>query len=116
MIYSYYKNDKLFENNNIKIDKNNLDTGDILQELTNWNYKDGYLLYLFIPLDFLHNLFIIKFKNKHYILHYTMNCGYPPNILSFQTKHVEVCLLDDYLRDNYSSTKYYRVLKKKKTN
>ena len=112
MIYFYNKDDKLFENNNVKFNKSDFHTGDILQELTNWNYKHGLIL-KFLQLEFLHNVFIIEFKNKHYILHYNINYGYPQNILYFQTKYLEICLLDDYLKDNYSSTKYYRVLKKK---
>ena len=115
MIYFYYKNNNIYEQSSVNYKNINFETGDILQEVSNWNYNFGFLLYLF-PLDFLHNIFIIKFKNKNYVLHYTMdNCGYPKNILTFNTKHLEIFLLDDYLRDNYHATKYYRIFKPKKS-
>jgi len=115
MIYFYYKNNNIYEKSSINYNNIKFETGDILQEVSNWNYNFGILLYLF-PLDFLHNIFVIKFKNKNYVLHYTMsNCGYPKNILTFNSKHLEIFLLDDYLRDNYHATKYYRIFKPKKS-
>jgi hypothetical protein len=114
MIYFYYKNNNIYEKSSINYNNIDFKTGDILQEVSNWNYNYGYLLYLF-PLDFLHNIFIIKFKNKNYALHFTNNnFGYPKNILSFNSKHIEIFLLDDYLTDNYDSVKYYRIFKPKK--
>jgi hypothetical protein len=115
MIYFYYKNNNLYEDSSVNYNNINFNSGDILQEVSNWNYNYGFLLYFF-PLDFLHNLFVIKFKNKDYILHYTNgNNGYPENILSFNdTNYVEIFLLNDYLIDNYHATKYYRLFKTKK--
>jgi hypothetical protein len=114
MIYFYNKNYNFYDETSINYNNINFETGDILQEVSNWNYSYGFLLYLF-PLDFLHNIFIIKFKNKNYILHYTNdNFGYPKNILSFDSKHMEIFLLEDYLINNHHSTKYYRFFKSKK--
>jgi hypothetical protein len=110
MIYFYNKNNLKYEESSVKY--SNFNSGDILQEASNWNYNYGILLYLF-PLKFLHNLFIIKFKNRDYVLHYTLfNCGYPKHILSFEgTGHIEMFPLQEYLRDNIHATKYYRVFK-----
>jgi hypothetical protein len=115
MIYFYNKNDKLHEDISINYNDINFETGDIIQEVFNWNYECVYLLHLF-PFDYLHNAFIIKFKNKNYILHYTNNnCGYPINMLSFnETKHIEICLLNEYFKDNYHSTKCYKLFKPNK--
>ena len=114
MIYFYYKN-KTFEYDSVNYDNIKFETGDIMQEVCNWNYNYGILLYLF-PLDYLHNSFIIKFNNKNYILHYTNgNNGYPQNILSIKkTNYIELYLLDDYIKDNYHATKYYRLFKSNK--
>jgi len=118
IIYLYHFNKKLYEKKYKKksIDYNEIkfNTGDILQETTNWNYYN-ILLYLF-PLKFLHNLMVINFKNKNYVLHFTLRtCGYPQNILHFNdTENIEIFLLDDYLKYNYKSVKYYRLFKTKK--
>jgi len=113
MVYLYYKNKNLYKNESINYDKINFNTGDIMQEVTNWNYHNLFLC--LFPLKFLHNLMVIKYKNKNYILHYTVdNPGYPENMLTFNTKHIEMFLLDDYLKDNYYSVKYYRLFKTKK--
>lgn len=117
MIYFYnkYKNNNIYEESSINYNDIDFETGDILQEYPNWTSNYGFFLYLY-QLDFFHNIFIIKFKNKNYVLHYTItNFGYPENILSFNnTKYIEIFLLEDYLRDNYYSTKYYRVFKTNK--
>jgi hypothetical protein len=114
MIYLYnkYHNKNVsYENNSLNFDDIEFETGDILQETTNWNYKYGILLYLF-PLDFLHNIFIIKFKNKIYGFHLVnKNFGYPNNVITFNTKHLEIFLLNDYIKSNYNKIKYYRILK-----
>jgi hypothetical protein len=53
------------------------------------------------------------FNNKNYILHfYSESPGYPENYLTFNnSKLIEVCRLEDYLKDNYFCTKYYRLFK-----
>jgi len=118
MIYLYYKNNRLYEKlyKNKSIDYNEIkfNTGDIIQEITNWNYYNIFLC--FFPLKFLHNLMVIKFKSKYYALHYFgINSKYPSNILKINgAKYIEIFLLDDYLKDNYSSVKYYRLFKTKK--
>lgn len=118
MIYFYNKNNKktydeyeeiVEYSENIK-----LNTGDILQEETNWNYNYGVLLYIF-PIKFLHNIIVINFKNKKYGLHYiNKKFGYPENILEFDSKHIELIPLDSYLKDNYHAVKNYRLFKIKK--
>jgi hypothetical protein len=121
MLYLYYNKNKLYENYevNSKNYKNiDFETGDILQEATNWNYKYGILLYIF-PLNFLHNIIVIKFKNKNYGLHFTNNnFGYPNNILSFckenmnkNGRHIEIFLLDEYINNRYNPVTYYRIFK-----
>ena len=110
MIYFYYKNHNKYEDESIDINNINFNTGDILQESSNWNYNYGLLLY-FSKMNFFHNLFIIKFNNKNYVLHFTRaNPGYPENFLNIG-KHIEIFRLEDYLKDNYRSSKYYRVFK-----
>ena len=112
-IYFYYKSKKLYKDISIEYNDIEFNTGDILQEATNWDYYNIYLF--FLPLKFLHNSIIIKFKNRNFMLHYTHDAGYPANILKFNdTKLIEICLLDDYLKDNYNSVKYYRLFKTKK--
>ena len=120
LIYSKNKNyiNKYKINNEIKkIDKKyyeNLKTGDILQSPFFWNSDMAWLLYI-IPIDYLHNIFVINFKNKKYGLHYINNTfGYPENILSFNNKHIEIFYLDDYFFENYESSKYYRIFQVKK--
>ena len=115
MIYFYYKNNNLYEKSSINYNNVKFETGDILQEVSRWNSKFGIIIYLF-KLDFVHNTFIINFKNKNYVLNYMMNnFGYPKNILSFNSNHLEIFLLDDYLKDNYHAIKYYRIFKPKKS-
>jgi len=47
-------------------------------------------------------------------MHFTLrNFGYPDNVLSFNSKYLEIFLLDDYFIDNYHSKKYYRIFKPK---
>jgi len=118
MIYFYSKNNKKNYDEYEKIVEYNenikLNTGDILQEETNWNYNYGVLLYIF-PIKFLHNIIVINFKNKKYGLHYiNKKFGYPENILEFDSKHVELIPLDSYLKDNYHAVKNYRLFKIKK--
>jgi hypothetical protein len=109
MIYLYNKNNDKIENESIDINNINFESGDILQELANWNFNYGFFIYLF-NIEFFHNLFIIKFNNKNYAMHYTLiNYGYPENYLSIG-KHLEIFKLEDYLKDNYNSVKNYRVL------
>ena len=112
MAYYYHKNNNKYENNSINVNNIDFNTGDILQESSNWNYNYGFLLYL-SKLDFIHNLFIFKFNNKNYILHFYLGSpGYPENYLTFNgTKYLEICRLEDYLKDNYFCTKYYRLFK-----
>jgi hypothetical protein len=112
MIYLYNKNNDKIVNESININNINFKSGDILQELKNWNFNYGFLLVLF-NMKFFHNLFIIKFNNKNYVIHYTpLNYGYPENYLSIG-KHIEIFKLKDYLKDNYNSVKFYRVLQYK---
>ena len=118
MIYFYNKNNKILYDEYEKIVEYNenikLNSGDILQEETNWNYNYGILLYIF-PIKFLHNIIVINFKNKKYGLHYiNKKFGYPENILEFESKHIELIPLDSYLKDNYYSVKNYRLFKIKK--
>ena len=118
MIYFYNKNNKILYDEYEKIVEYNenikLNSGDILQEETNWNYNYGILLYIF-PIKFLHNIIVINFKNKKYGLHYiNKKFGYPENILEFEYKHIELIPLDSYLKDNYYSVKNYRLFKIKK--
>jgi hypothetical protein len=111
-IYLYYKNENIYENSTISHKMVNFQTGDILQEVTNWNYNYYYMLFLlFISnIDFLHNIFVIKFNNKIYGLHYTKhNYEYPENCMNFNNKHIELFNLNDYFNDNSYATKYYRV-------
>lgn len=113
MVYLYYNDRYLYKNESINYNKINFNTGDIIQEARNWNYH--HLLLYFFPIKFLHNLMVIKYKNKNYLIHYTANNpGYPKNMLTFNTQHIEMFLLDDYLKDNYYSVKYYRLFKTKK--
>lgn len=107
----YYHNVYLVEQmNTLKHNNIQFNTGDILQEVINWNNGGGFLYYI-VPLKFFHNLFIFKFNNKDYVLHYrSESCGYPYNILTLG-KHIEICMLEDYLRDNYHATRYYRLFK-----
>jgi hypothetical protein len=114
MIYFYYKNNNIYEDECINVDNIYFNTGDILQEVSNWNYPHGYLLYL-SQFDFLHNIFVFKFNNTDYILHYVQDStSYPENILLFKNKHLEVGRLKDYLKDNKFCTKYYRLFKNNK--
>lgn len=112
MIYlydKYYKNNHDHDHNHVKLNNIKFQTGDILQEVSNWNYIYGFLIY-FSNLDFFHNLIVIKFKNKDYFLNYTGgNFGYPGNILSFKSPYIEIFPLDSYFMDNYHATKYYRL-------
>lgn len=115
MLYLYYKNKNKYEDNSISynIDNLNLDTGDILQESTNWDNKNGFLTYL-SGINFLHNILIIKFNNTLYGLHFLdTNFGFPKNILKFESKYIEIFPLKNYLIDNYYSVKYYRLFKLK---
>ena len=109
----HYKNINKFDNHFVKKDLNNLDfqTGDILQETVNWDNSTGLLTYL-IGNDFLHNIFILKFNNNFYGLHFIKsNFGYPEKYLSFDSKHIEIFPLIDYLKENDYSVKYYRLFK-----
>lgn len=114
MIFTYYnnhKNDDIYDKSSINYKNINFETGDILQEVFGWNDNNRLFGYLF-KVEFSHCLFIIKFKNKNYLMHYTArNFGYPKNILSFDSKYLEIFLLDDYFIDNYHSKKYYRIFK-----
>lgn len=111
MIYFYYKNNNIYKDVAKNIDNINFNTGDILQEVSNWNYKKGFFLYL-SQFDFLHNLFVFKFKNNDYVLQYVLHStSYPTNILSFKSKHLEISRLRDYLEDNKFCTTYYRLFK-----
>jgi hypothetical protein len=111
MVYHYYNNLNKYENNCVKYDINNLETGDILQESINWDNKNGFLTF-YTDFKFLHNIFVIKFNNNLYGLHYVnSNFGYPENIISFKSKHIEIFELDKYFIDNYYYVKYYRLFK-----
>lgn len=116
MVYLYYNNTRIHNhiNNMEKVNYNDIEfkTGDILQDTVNWNYKYNLLLF-FINVIYFHNIFIIKFKDKNYVLHYIRNnFAYPENIISFKsTNNIEIFLLDDYLKDNNYSSKYYRLFK-----
>jgi len=115
MIY-HYKNINKYNNNYIKYDLDNLDfeTGDILQECVNWDNSQGFLTY-FIDIDYLHNIFIIKFNNNYYGLHFLKsNFGFPENYLGFDCNNIEIFPLIDYLKDNDYSVKFYRLFKNKK--
>jgi hypothetical protein len=109
----YYKNDNKFENKSIKYNNIDFKTGDILQEATNWNYDYFVVLFLSIfQLDYLHNLFVIKFNNKFYGLHFIRNTlNYPELCMNFNNKHIEIFSLENYLIDNSFATKYYRVFR-----
>jgi hypothetical protein len=118
MIYIYNKIEKkseFYEKISIKYSDIDFKTGDILQEVINWDFENLYFLY-FIQIDYLHTFMIIKFKNKNYILNYVENnFGYPKNILSFnETKYIEIFPLEDYLKDNKKYVKYYRMFRPKK--
>jgi len=111
----HYKNINKFNNNFLNYNINNLDfeTGDILQETVNWDNSTGFLTFI-VGNDFLHNIFIIKFNNNFYGLHFIKsNFGYPKKYISFDSKHIEIFPLKDYLKDNNYSVKYYRLLKVK---
>lgn len=112
MIYFYNRNNNLYKNNHRDIKNIDFNTGDIIQE-TNWIFSRlGITLFEFY---FLHHSLIFKFKNKNYILHASPNNrGHPENILTFDSKHIEICRLEDYFKDNSFSTKYYRIIKCKK--
>ena len=112
MIYFYYKNyKKIYKNNFTDLNDINFNTGDILQEVPNWSSPFGIIIYLF-KLDFLHNIFIFKFNNKNYVLHFfNGNVEYPKNTLTFKSKYLQITRLDDYLKDNYFYTEYYRLFK-----
>lgn len=111
MIYHYYNNLNKYENNFVKYDINNLETGDILQESINWDNTQGFLTY-YSDINYLHNIFVIKFNNNLYGLHYVnSNFGYPDNIISFKSKHIEIFELDKYIIDNHYYVKYYRLFK-----
>lgn len=111
MIHFYNKNNNKYDKKKIKnYNEINFKTGDILQGVCGWNSRIGFLSYI-SGLEYLHNLIIINFKNNNYILHYTYgNFGYPKNIISFNdTKLIEISKLDDYLKNDYNVTKYYRL-------
>jgi len=109
----YYKKDNIFENNSINYTNIDFKTGDILQEATNWNYNYFIILLLSLfQLDYLHNIFVIKFNNKIYGMHYTKYIyNYPQFCMKFNNKHIEIFGLEDYIIDNSYATKYYRVFK-----
>jgi hypothetical protein len=116
LIFLYYNknnNDNIYDKSSINYKNINFETGDILQEVVGWNDTNRIFSYL-LKAEFSHCLFNIKFKNKNYLMHFTAsNFGYPDNILSFNSKYLEIFLLDDYFIDNYHSKKYYRIFKPK---
>ena len=112
MIYLYYNTSHIDNKDIINYNDIDFNSGDILQEIISWNYKYSFLLF-FINVIYWHNIFIINFKDKKYVLHYTKyNFAFPENIISFKsTNNIEIFLLDDYLKDNHYSSEYYRVYK-----
>lgn len=110
----YYCYDTIQDNVSVNYndnDLNNLNTGDILQEYIAWNFYINSLCYL-LNIHFLHNYFIIKFKNINYIVHFVgKNCGYPKYILNIGSEKIEICKLETYLKYNLPICRYYRLIK-----
>ena len=113
-IYFYNKNIKMCENNSINLNNIDFNTGDILQGVANSTGLNGILLYLF-NIDFLHNIFVFKFKNENYILHFcpyeSYNYSYTKKSIRFNSTYLEIARLENYLNDTSNFIKYYRLFK-----
>lgn len=92
----------------------NFNTGDIIQETTPW--YSSFAIYLHILNNkhrYLHGGIVINFKNNNYLLHLMGNSvEYSKPILNFNDYYnLEICPLNNYFKDNYYCTRYYKLFK-----
>ena len=97
----------------------NFNTGDIIQETTPW--YSSYAIYFHILNNkhrYLHGGIIINFKNNNYLLHLMGNSvEYSKPILNFNDYYnLEICPLNNYFKDNYYCTRYYKLFKTNNNN
>lgn len=122
IISNYNYREKNIINMNIKnvhnINNLNLNTGDIIQCGIVWNEDNimHQIIYPIIKSNFLHNIFVIKYRNKYYGLHYIISTyKLPLNSLKNTIRinnNIEIILLEDYFNEYYFMNRnYYRVFK-----
>ena len=118
--YKIYLYNHIYKNNIDNIDnyisyKNiNFSTGDIIQENLPWYNTYGIFSNIINNITrYFHGGMIIRFKNKNYLLHlYGGKCKYSNPILYFNNNNnIEICPLNDYIKDNYYCNINYRLFK-----
>jgi hypothetical protein len=126
IISNYNYREKNIINMNIKnchnINNLNLNTGDIIQCGIVWNENNimHHITYPILKSNFLHNIFVIKYRNKYYGLHYIIS-NYKLPLKSLKNtirinNHIEIFLLEDYFNEYYLMNRnYYRIFKVNKT-
>jgi hypothetical protein len=116
--YKIYLYNHIYNNNNyinyINYNDINFSTGDIIQEKLPWYNNFGiFINILNNSSKYLHGGMVIRFENKNYLLHLAgYKCYYSKPILYFNNNNnIEICPLDNYIKDNYYCNSNYRLFK-----